>query len=93
MRDAELNALDYGVLITDPKGGIRFANDAFMALNGSELMNHSCRLLQGFLTDPNTLDAMRLAQEQGREFSTDVLNYSKDGQPFWSRSASIPYAT
>jgi len=86
MRDAELNALDYGVLITDPKGSIRFVNDAFMALNGferSELMNHSCRLLQGPMTCASTLDAMRLAQEQGREFSADVLNYRKDGQPFW----------
>jgi PAS domain S-box-containing protein len=86
MRDAELNALGYGVLITDAKGSIRFANDGFMALNGferSELMNHSCRLLQGPLTDSSTLDAMRLAQDQGREFSADVLNYRKDGQPFW----------
>ncbi len=86
MRDAELNALNYGVLITDPKGSIRFANDAFMALNGferSEMMNHSCRLLQGPLTDSGTLDAMRHAQEQGLQFSADVLNYRKDGQPFW----------
>ena len=86
MRDAELNALEDGVLITDPKGSIRFANDAFMAMNGferSELMNHSCRLLQGPLTNSVTLDAMRLAQEQGLQFSADVLNYRKDGQPFW----------
>jgi PAS domain-containing protein len=34
MRDAELNALGYGVLITDAKGSIRFANDNFMALKG-----------------------------------------------------------
>ena len=86
MRDAELNALELGVLITDPKGSIRFANDAFMAMNGferSELMNRSCRLLQGPHTDSVTLDAMRLAQEQGQQFSADILNYRKDGQPFW----------
>ena len=93
MRDAELNALGYGVLITDAKGSIRFANDAFMAYNGferSELMNHSCRLLQGPLTDSSTLDAMRIAQDQGREFSADVLNYRKDGQPFWVAVSIYP---
>ena len=85
MRDMALNALDYGVLITDEKGGIRFANDVFLSITGfdrSEVMHHSCRMLQGPLTDPHTLDALRQAQQAAVEFACEIINYRKDCRTF-----------
>ena len=93
MRDTALNALDYGVLITDEKGSIRFANDAFLAIIGfdrSETINHSCRMLQGPLTDQQALDALRQAQNAAVAFTCEIINYRKDCSTFWNELTVSP---
>ena len=66
---------------------IVFVNEAFSALTGypaEEVLGRNPRFLQGPGTDPVAVDAMRNALEEGRELSVELLNYRKDGAPFWN---------
>jgi len=78
-------------LITDPRlddNPIVFANDAFIRLTGygrEEVLGRNCRFLQGKDTDPEAVRALREAIERGAEITADILNYKKDGTPFWNR--------
>ena len=84
------------MVVTDPRRGdnpIVWANAAFLALTGyarEELYGHNCRLLQGPFTDRATLDALREATAQGRAFECELMNYRKDGTPFWNGMTISP---
>lgn len=79
------------VLITDCRLGdnsIVFANNAFVRLTGysrDEIFGRNCRFLQGKDTNPETVHALREAIERGHATTVDILNYRKDGAPFWNR--------
>ncbi|MDR3462451.1 MAG: PAS domain-containing protein [Beijerinckiaceae bacterium] len=69
-----------------PDNPIIFANDAFLALTGyarEEVTGRNCRFLQGPETDPAAISAIRNAISQRRTIVVDLLNYKKDGTPFW----------
>jgi PAS domain S-box-containing protein len=78
------------MLITDPRqhdNPIVFANDAFLVLTGyerDEVMGRNCRFLQGEGTDPAAVDQMRAAIRHEVDINLDILNYRKDGTPFWN---------
>jgi PAS domain S-box-containing protein len=78
------------MLITDPRqhdNPIVFANDAFLVLTGyerDEVMGRNCRFLQGEGTDPAAVDQMRAAIRDEVDINLDILNYRKDGTPFWN---------
>ena len=78
-------------LITDPKqpdNPIVFASDAFCRYTGydrDEVLGRNCRFLQGPDTDPAAVQAIREALEARRPVTVDILNYRKDGTPFWNR--------
>jgi PAS domain S-box-containing protein len=91
--DLALKAISQGVLMTTPDGRILSANDAFLAISGyrrEEILGRTCRFIQGPLTDPATIAAIRLALDNGREFSGDILNYRKDGSIFWNELTIAP---
>ena len=87
---AAFEASPTAMVVTDPRrddNPIVWVNGAFLALTGygrDELYGHNCRRLQGPLTDRATLDALRAAVAQGRSFECELLNYRKDGTPFWN---------
>lgn len=82
-----LDDLSLGVLIAGPDRKLTFANSGFTRLTGfsvDEVMGQNCSLLQGPETDPDTIDRISRCTENGDCFDGDVLNYRKDGTPFWN---------
>lgn len=77
------------VIITDIKGKTEWVNHGFTRLTGyqpSEIYGQKPGdLLQGINTDPATVATMgdALANQQG--FETEVINYTRDGEPYWVR--------
>jgi PAS domain S-box-containing protein len=78
------------MILTDPNlpdNPIVFANRAFHDLTGytqEEVLGRNCRFLQGARTDRETVREMRDAVRAHQAVSVDVLNYKRDGTPFWN---------
>ena len=84
--DGALKAISQGVIITGPDRIILSANKTFSDITGyseAETLGRDCRFLQGPLTNPQTVESIRLALNNGTEFTGEILNYRKDGTPFW----------
>lgn len=84
------------MLLTDaraPDHPIVWANDAFLSLTGyalDEIQGRNCRLLQGPDTDPAHIAQIRTALAAGHSASVELLNYRKDGTPFWNAMTLTP---
>ena len=78
------------MILTDPRkpdNPIVFANNAFFDLTGyteEEIVGRNCRFLQGAKTDPDHVSELREAVEAKRAVSVEILNYKRDGTPFWN---------
>lgn len=78
------------MILTDPNqpdNPIAFANKAFLDLTGyeeGEILGRNCRFLQGANTNRETVAAIREAVESGGSIAAEILNYKRDGTPFWN---------
>jgi PAS domain S-box-containing protein len=78
------------MVLTDPNqddNPIVFANKAFLDLTGyeeSEVLGRNCRFLQGAMTDRETVAEIRKAVTEGASVAAEILNYKRDGTPFWN---------
>ena len=96
LRDAAIDASTQGIAITDsnqPDNPAIYVNQGFTALTGyaaDEVLGHNMRLLQGPDTDRAALEEMRRAIQDPRGFAAEVLNYRKDGTPFWNYLTFTP---
>ena len=96
---AAVRATRMAMIITDPRQAsnpIVFANAAFLALTGysqDEVLGRNCRFLQGRDTDPAAVEAIRDAVTARHDVSVDILNYRKDGTPFWNALYLSPVTT
>jgi PAS domain S-box-containing protein len=91
--DIALNSISQGVIIADKDQNITWTNQAFSSITGyalADVLGRNCRLLQGPLTDSRTVDAIRSALRAARDFAGEILNYRKDGTPFWNDLAISP---
>lgn len=87
---AVVNAKD-AVMITTAnldEGGpeIIYVNEAFTRISGYELeevIGKTPRILQGHDTDRAELDRLKQTLSQGKTFSGELKNYTKDGDPYW----------
>jgi PAS domain S-box-containing protein len=85
-----------GVTITDPNrpgNPIVYANEGFTRLTGygrDEVLGRNGRLLQGKETSVETVAAIREAIREGRPCFLEILNYRKDGTPFWNALSIAP---
>ncbi len=83
-----------GTVVTDREGRIIWVNDQFTHLCGFTLSEIAGRkpghFLQGALTDPEASDSMRRAVRRGHGCVEELINYHKNGDPYWVRIAITP---
>jgi len=78
------------MILTDPRqddNPIVFANKAFLDLTGyreEEIAGRNCRFLQGTDTDRAAVRELRDAVAREEAISIEILNYRRDGSPFWN---------
>ncbi|GAB7093661.1 hypothetical protein JCM30237_08130 [Halolamina litorea] len=91
-----IEAAAHGIVVCDARSEdvpMIYANEAFCRITGyslGEVLGQNCRFLQGENTDPETVDRIRTAVETGNAITVELLNYRKDGTPFWNRLEITP---
>uniref|UniRef100_A0A126X317 non-specific serine/threonine protein kinase n=1 Tax=Illicium floridanum TaxID=13098 RepID=A0A126X317_ILLFL len=72
---------------TKPEYPVLYASAGFFKMTGylaKEVIGRNCRFLQGSGTDPVELVKIRASLEAGTSYCGRLLNYKKDGTPFWN---------
>ena len=93
LRETALAEVSQGVLISDDHRIIIYANSAFTVITGyaaADILGRNCSLLQGPETDPKTVRRIRESLTAERPFEGEILNYRKDGTPFWNELSISP---
>ncbi|KAJ6754331.1 FLIPPASE KINASE 1-RELATED [Salix purpurea] len=78
---------------TKPDYPILYASAGFFNMTGytsKEVIGRNCRFLQGAGTDPEEVAKIREALRGGSPYCGRVLNYKKDGTPFWNLLTIAP---
>ncbi|KAK8641540.1 hypothetical protein V6N13_010937 [Hibiscus sabdariffa] len=78
---------------TKPDYPILYASAGFFRMTGytsSEIVGRNCRFLQGAGTDPEDVAKIREALQAGKNYCGRLLNYKKDGTPFWNLLTIAP---
>lgn len=84
------------MIVTDatlPGNPITFANQAFVELSGytmAELLGQDPHFMNGDATDPESIRQYEAAIEQGRDATLEILQYRKNGTPFWAMLFASP---
>lgn len=84
-----------GVVVADasqPGFPLVFVSRGFEQITGynaAELLGGPCSVLQGPDTDPRAIDVMRRALAEGRDASVTLVNYRRDGTPFWNEVSLV----
>nr|AML79420.1 putative LOV domain-containing protein [Pallavicinia lyellii] len=71
----------------DPEFPILYASAGFFHMTGysaEEVVGKNCRFLQGVDTDVKVVARIRDALKKGEVYTGTILNYKKDGTPFWN---------
>jgi PAS domain S-box-containing protein len=96
LKDRALTTCAEGVTIADatqPDCPLIYVNRGFEKLTGysaAETCGTNCRFLQGKDTDQATVEEIRKAINEQRECVVEILNYRKNGEPFWNRLSITP---
>nr|AML79542.1 putative LOV domain-containing protein [Hedwigia ciliata] len=81
---------EYNFVLSDPRlpdHPIVFASEGFLRMSGydrEEVIGRNCRFLQGPDTDRGTVVEIRDAIREERACQVRILNYTKQGAPFWN---------
>lgn len=90
LKAAALDVADDGIVISDatrPDAPIVYVSPSFERLVGysaEEILGTNCRMVQGPGTDLDTVRQIAIALSSGHVFQGEILNYRKDGTPFWN---------
>jgi PAS domain S-box-containing protein len=86
----------FGITIVDARAPglpIVYANQAFCRLSGyprEEVVGRNCRFLRGEGTSEEATSGLRSAIASGQTHTVELLNYRKNGSPFWNRLTIFP---
>jgi len=82
------------VVSLDCDGRIEWVNRGFVRITGYYLDEVKGRkpgsFLQGAQTDPRTVEALRTALGARQPYRGEILNYRRDGEPYWLAIAITP---
>ena len=96
IRDRAVLATRVSFTITDPRqpdAPLVWVNPAFTETTGytfDEAVGRNCRFLQGPDTDRAVIAEIRDALADARPFTATLLNYRRDGTPFWNELSVSP---
>ncbi len=96
LRDRAIQAVTQGILITDPglpDNPIIYASPGLQRMTGytaEEILGRNCRFLQGPDSDIETIHNLRMAVQESRQLTVEILNYRKDGTSFWNELSISP---
>ncbi|CAM6122109.1 unnamed protein product [Calypogeia fissa] len=85
-----LRNYEFNFVICDPRlpeNPIVYASEGFCKMTGytrEEVLGRNCRFLQGPGTDRRTVLELRDAIREERSAQVRILNYTKEGRPFWN---------
>lgn len=96
IRELALKAIPQSIVVTDnsvENQPIIFANEAFEILTGysqDEIIGRNCNFLSGEGTSLDTRREIKSAIAERRRFRGNILNYRRDGTPFWNDLTIVP---
>jgi len=96
LRDQAIAASSVGIVIADarlPGMPLIYVNPAFERITGycaAEVLGYNCRFLQGKDTSQPAVARLRAAIKAGEHCTVTLLNYRKDGTPFWNELTISP---
>ena len=96
LKDRALASAAEGITIADALAHDRpliYVNEGFTRLTGytaEETVGSNCRFLQGPDTDRETVRLLRESILAEEHCEVELLNYRKDGTPFWNRLSITP---
>jgi len=96
LRRRAMDAAEVPIILADatkPDNPIIYANDAFRSVTGysdDQILGNNCRMLQGPGTDPEAVATIREGIAANRPMTVQLLNYRRDGTPFWNRVTVTP---
>jgi PAS domain S-box-containing protein len=85
-----------GITITDPElpdNPMIYVNEKFVEITGydrQEALGRNCRFLQGERTDETSVARVRRAIDAEESVSEILVNYRKDGEPFYNALDVMP---
>lgn len=91
-----VEAAAHGIIICDARADdepIIYANTGFSRITGyplGEVLGRNSRFLQGPNTSAESVATLRTAVDADEPVSVDMLNYRRDGTPFWNRVEIMP---
>jgi len=96
LKERAMDEAPVGITISDataPDYPLIYVNDAFERITGyarEEALGRNCRFLQGERSAPEAVAEMREAVREATPTSVEIVNYRRDGTPFWNEVDIAP---